>query len=109
MSGPGVENGILPGVKTHFNIDARDAGVGEISATVCELKNKRKIPVNLVNNGNDTYTADYTADELSSYHVDVSLDGKSVQGMPVTVRAAEPLNTKAIKVLKLNNSKYYLR
>lgn len=103
-----MENGILPGIKTHFNIDARDAGVGEISATVCELKNKKKIPVNLVNNGNDTYTADYTADELSSYHVDVSLDGKSVQGMPVTVRAAEPLNTKAIKVLKLNNSKYYL-
>lgn len=109
MYGPGVENGILPGTKTQFTIDAREAGVGEISAAVAELRDGKKIPVNLVSNGNDTYTAEYNVDELSSYRVDVSLDGKSVQGMPVTVRASEPLNTKQIKVLKLNNSKYYLR
>lgn len=104
-----MENGILPGTKTFFNIDARNAGVGEISVQVDELRNGKKIPVNLINNGNDTYKVEYNVDELSSYRIDVSLDGKSVAGTPVTVKASEPLNKSQIKVLKLNNSKYYLR
>lgn len=107
--GPGVENGILPKTKTSFTIDARNAGVGEITASVNELKSGKKIPINLINNGDDTYKVEYDVEELSSYRVDVSLDGKSVHNMPVTVRASEPLDTKKIKILKLDNSKYYLR
>lgn len=92
VNGPGVENGILPGTKTYFNIDARKAGVGEISATVDELRNGKKIPINLINNGDDTYKVEYNVDDLSSYRVDVSLNGKSVNQMPVTVRAGKIIN-----------------
>lgn len=33
--GPGVEKGVKTNAPTHFNIDCRDAGEGEMSATMC--------------------------------------------------------------------------
>ena len=53
--GPGVEKGLVSGRPTHFNIDAAQAGPGQLALSITDQK-KNSIPYQVQDNGDNTFT-----------------------------------------------------
>lgn len=66
--GPGVEDGVKSQKPTHFNVDARDAGPGDLYVGIVNDKGV-PIPYELSDNGDGTYTVDYSAPTPGNYKV----------------------------------------
>merc|ERR550534_551132 len=64
VSGPGVEpKGVCATLPTEFHVDAKDAGVAELSVTVKDPQGNMLKPI-VNNNGNMTYDVAYKPEEL---------------------------------------------
>ncbi|XP_034239661.1 filamin-A isoform X3 [Thrips palmi] len=86
--GPGVEKGVKTNSPTHFNIDCRDAGEGEVQIAVSNEKGQ-DLPATLLDNEDGTYRVDYTAPSPGNHTVTVLYGGHQVPQSPIRV-AVEP-------------------
>lgn len=75
--GPGLENGVKTNIPTHFNIDCREAGDGEIEVDMTG-PDGRDLPITLTDNEDGTYTVDYSAPQQGNYKVDLKYGGLKV-------------------------------
>lgn len=95
--GPGVEKGVKTNTPTHFNIDCRDAGEGEVQIAVSNEKGQ-DIPATLLDNEDGTYHVDYCATSPGAHTVTVLYGGQHVAQSPIRVPVQPHVDVSKIKV-----------
>ncbi|XP_015127266.1 filamin-A isoform X2 [Diachasma alloeum] len=95
--GPGLEKGVKSNTPTHFNIDCREAGNGELDVNMTG-PDGRDLPVTLSDNEDGTYTVDYVAPLPGTYKVDLTYGGLKVPKCPMKVNVQPHVDVSKIKV-----------
>lgn len=104
--GPGVEDGVKSNVPTHFNVDCREAGPGELQAAIV-TPDGRELPISLTDNEDGTYTVDYVAPQPGNHVVNLSYGGLKVPSTPIKVNVQPNVDVSKIKVDGLEPSKLF--
>uniref|UniRef100_A0A3Q2DPS8 Filamin-B-like n=1 Tax=Cyprinodon variegatus TaxID=28743 RepID=A0A3Q2DPS8_CYPVA len=86
-SGPGLTSGVPASFPVQFNIDARDAGQGQLSVLITDQDGKPKQP-NIHDNGDGTYTVSYIPDRTGRYTIVIKYGGDDIPASPYRVRAS---------------------
>ncbi|XP_046814110.1 filamin-A isoform X2 [Vespa crabro] len=95
--GPGIERGVKSNVPTHFNIDCREAGPGNMDVTIVS-EDGRELPVSLTDNEDNTYSVGYVAPQPGNYFVNLSYGGLKVPTCPIAVNVQPHIDVSRIKV-----------
>ncbi|OAD53470.1 Filamin-C [Eufriesea mexicana] len=95
--GPGLEKGVKSNTPTHFNVDCREAGPGELRATILNSKG-REIPLSLTDNHDGTYTVAYIVPEPGYYQIHFTYGGLKVPQCPLTVHVQPHVDVSKFKV-----------
>ncbi|XP_039299021.1 filamin-A isoform X2 [Nilaparvata lugens] len=95
--GPGVEKGVKSNTPTHFNVDCRDAGQGEVDVSVSNEKNV-PIPIQVTDNEDGTYNVDYCAPTPGNYTINVNYGGLQVPQSPLRVPVSPHVDVSKIRV-----------
>ncbi|XP_044015833.1 filamin-A isoform X3 [Aphidius gifuensis] len=101
--GPGLDNGVKTNIPTHFNIDCREAGDGELEVDMTGPDGKN-LPLTLTSNEDGTYTVDYSAPQQGPYKVDMTYGGLKVPQCPLKVHVQPSVDVSKIKVDGLESS-----
>ncbi|XP_025833644.1 filamin-A isoform X1 [Agrilus planipennis] len=96
--GPGLEDGVKANTPTHFNIDAREAGQGDLQVTLRNEDTKREVPVQLTDNEDGTYTVDYEAPQSGLHTCTLHYGGLKVPSTPVKFRVQPSVDVSKIRV-----------
>uniref|UniRef100_A0A672YRV6 Filamin B n=1 Tax=Sphaeramia orbicularis TaxID=375764 RepID=A0A672YRV6_9TELE len=86
VSGPGLTSGIPASFPVEFNIDAKDAGQGQLSVLITDQDGKPKQP-SIHDNGDGTYSVSYTPDRTGRYTIVIKYGGDDIPTSPYRVRA----------------------
>lgn len=103
--GPGVEKGVKCNTQTHFNIDCRDAGQGDIQIALTSEKGS-DVPLTVTDNEDGTFTVDYCAPTPGNYTLNVLYGGVAVPHCPLKVPIQPHVDVSKIKVDGLEPSVY---
>jgi filamin len=103
--GPGVEKGVKCNTPTHFNIDCRDAGQGDIQMALTSEKGT-DVPLSVTDNEDGTFTVDYCAPTPGNYTLNVLYGGVTVPHCPLRVPVQPHVDVSKIKVDGLEPSVY---
>ncbi|CAG5093928.1 Similar to cher: Filamin-A (Drosophila melanogaster) [Cotesia congregata] len=95
--GPGLEKGIKSNTPTHFNIDCREAGTGDLDVTM-KSPDGHDLPISLTDNEDGTYTVDYVAPAPGTYTVNLNYGGLKVPQCPIKVNVQPHVDVSKIKV-----------
>ncbi|XP_057318837.1 filamin-A isoform X3 [Microplitis mediator] len=101
--GPGLEKGIKSNTPTHFNIDCREAGNGDLDVTM-KSPEGHDLPISLTDNEDGTYTVDYVAPQPGTYTVNLNYGGLKVPQCPIKVNVQPHVDVSKIKVEGLEPS-----
>jgi hypothetical protein len=126
--GPGVEKGVKSNTPTHFNVDARDAGpgqmmilplmkqddelidgclyLGDLNVSITNEKNQ-PVPVQVDDNGDGTYSVGYTPSAPGPLKVNVLYAGKLIPKSPIAVQVLPHVDVSKVKVDGLDPSKFF--
>jgi filamin len=94
VDGPGVEKA-FDNKPTFFNVHAVDDDGSPVSGDDCAVRmyspdgDKADVPVDVVDNGDGTYTCNYAADQPGNFVIEVKLDGDDVKDTPVSIYVRE--------------------
>lgn len=67
--GPGVEPGVKCLQPTHFIIDAKQAGAGEVEVELSDTSTGGAVDIDVLDNNDGSYTVKYTAPKAGIYQV----------------------------------------
>lgn len=102
--GPFFEPGVKPNVATHFNVDAREAGDGDLTLKLLHENTNAEVPVRVIDHEDNTYTAEVIPPTSGTYSLQMTYGGSKVPGShKVTVTA--PIDVSKVKVDGLEPSK----
>lgn len=102
--GPWLEPGVKPGVPTHFNIDCKEAGDGDMEVAIIHDETQTKVPYRILNNDDNTYSVEVIPPLSGSYTTNLLYGGLKVPATPKVVVNA-PVDVSKIKVDGLEPSK----
>ncbi|KAM7005424.1 filamin B a isoform 2-T2 [Tautogolabrus adspersus] len=85
-SGPGLTNGVPASFPVEFNIDAKDAGQGQLSVLITDPDGKLK-QASIHDNGDGTYRVSYIPDRTGRYNIVIKYGGDDIPASPYRVRA----------------------
>ncbi|KAI3369718.1 hypothetical protein L3Q82_024560 [Scortum barcoo] len=85
-SGPGLTNGVPASFPVEFNIDAKDAGQGQLSVLITDQDGKPK-QATIHDNGDGTYRVSYIPDRAGRYTIVIKYGGDDIPASPYKVRA----------------------
>uniref|UniRef100_A0A665V265 Filamin B n=1 Tax=Echeneis naucrates TaxID=173247 RepID=A0A665V265_ECHNA len=85
-SGPGLTSGVPASFPVEFNIDAKDAGQGQLSVLITDQDGKTKQP-SIHDNGDGTYRVSYIPDRAGRYTIVIKYGGDDIPASPYRVRA----------------------
>ncbi|XP_019734990.1 filamin B a isoform X4 [Hippocampus comes] len=85
-SGPGLTSQVLASFPVEFNIDAKQAGQGQLSVLITDQDGKPKLPT-IHDNGDDTYKVSYVPDRAGRYTIVVKYGGDDILDSPYKVQA----------------------
>lgn len=103
--GPGLDKGVKSNAPTHFNVDCREAGPGELDVTMAN-PDGRDLPITLTDNEDGTYTVDYVPPQPGNYTVNLNYGGLKVPKSPLKVNVQPHVDVSKIKVDGLEPSEY---
>ncbi|KAF7207732.1 filamin-B isoform X1 [Nothobranchius furzeri] len=86
-SGMGLTNGVPASFPVEFDIDARDAGQGQLSVQITDQDGKLKQP-SIHDNGAGMYTVSYIPDRTGRYTIVIKYGGDDIPASPYRVRAS---------------------
>ncbi|XP_045034741.1 filamin-A isoform X1 [Daphnia magna] len=95
--GPGVEKGVKSNTPTHFNVDARDAGPGDLNVNITNDKGQ-PVPVQVDDNGDGTYSVAYTPSAPGPIKVNVLYAGKLIPRSPIAVQVQPHVDVSKVKI-----------
>lgn len=104
--GPGVENGVKANVPTHFNVNCREAGSGNLAVSVRNEDTRKEVSVKVSNNGDGTYTVDYEPLEPGLHTATLQYGGLVVPTTPVKFNVEPNVDVSKIIVEGLEPSKF---
>ncbi|XP_060926160.1 filamin-B isoform X1 [Limanda limanda] len=85
-SGPGLTSGVPASFPVEFNIDAKDAGQGQVGVAITDQDGKTKQP-SIHDNGDGTYGVSYLPDRAGRYTIVIKYGGDDIPASPYRVRA----------------------
>ncbi|XP_034726061.1 filamin-B [Etheostoma cragini] len=85
-SGPGLTSGVPASFPVEFNIDAKDAGQGQLSVLITDQDGNPKQP-SIQDNGDGTYLVSYIPDRAGRYTIVIKYGGDDIPASPYRVRA----------------------
>ncbi|XP_053377764.1 filamin-A-like isoform X5 [Mercenaria mercenaria] len=95
--GPGVEKGVKTYVKTHFTVDCRAAGPGDVAIALTDDKGK-DVPCNTIDNKDGTFTVEYEPKTPGTYTVQVYFATKEVPQSPIKVKVESSIDLSKVTV-----------
>nr|CAD7264189.1 unnamed protein product [Timema shepardi] len=95
--GPGVEKGVKSNLPTHFNVDCREAGQGDIQISLTNEKGV-EVPLKIVDNEDGTFTVDYVVQQPGTYFIKVLYGGVKTPQSPISVTVQPHVDVSKIKV-----------
>ncbi|XP_066588237.1 filamin-A isoform X2 [Prorops nasuta] len=95
--GPGLEKGLKSNSPTHFNVDCREAGPGNLDVSLTS-PDGRDLPISLTDNEDGTYVVDYTTAQPGTYSVNLNYGGLKVPQCPIKVTVQPHVDVSKIKV-----------
>ncbi|KMQ98503.1 filamin-a isoform x5 [Lasius niger] len=95
--GPGLEKGVKSNVPTHFNVDCREAGPGNLDVKLLSPED-RELPISLTDNEDGTYTVDYMPPQPGNYTVNLNYGGLKVPQCPIKVNVQPHVDVSKVKV-----------
>ncbi|XP_041460314.1 filamin-B-like isoform X2 [Lytechinus variegatus] len=108
--GPGVEQGMVKAkTPTHFTVDCKEAGkapitVGIKSKAGVNGPKEKEIPVQVKDNNDGTYAANYTPEAPGEYAVGVKYGGTEIPQSPITVGVVPDVDVGKIQITDLQES-----
>lgn len=103
--GPGLEKGVKSNIPTHFIVDCREVGPGELRVNIKDSDNK-EIPFSLSDNKDGTHTVTYVAREPGTCSVNLNYGGLNAPQCPIKVNVESHIDISEVKVEGLAQSKY---
>lgn len=103
--GPGLEKGVKSNIPTHFIVDCREVGSGELRVNIKDSDNK-EIPFSLSDNKDGTHTVTYVAREPGTCSVNLNYGGLNAPQCPIKVNVESHIDISEVKVEGLAQSKY---
>ncbi|CAF0892142.1 unnamed protein product, partial [Didymodactylos carnosus] len=95
--GPGVERGVKMNIPTHFTVDCKEAGPGDISIALTDTRNQ-DVPFTIDDNQDGTFTISYTP-KLPGLHCISVLFGESeIPISPIKVNVEPSIDVDKIRV-----------
>lgn len=92
--GPFVDNpDVKPNQATHFIIDASEAGNGDLEVSVINDATKQAVPINLIDNEDNTYTVEITPDAPGTFTTNLTYGGLKVPFNKKTVITSSQTST----------------
>ncbi|KAM9327227.1 filamin-B [Gastrophryne carolinensis] len=86
-SGPGLNSqGILASLPIDFAVNAKDAGLGDLSVLITDQEGKPK-KAEILDNKDGTYAVSYVPDKTGRYQVAVKYGGDDIPYSPYRIRA----------------------
>nr|XP_034194132.1 filamin-A isoform X4 [Osmia lignaria] len=95
--GPGLEKGVKSNTPTHFNIDCREAGPGDLHVTMLNPEG-REVLFSITDNEDGIYTVDYVAPQPGNYLVHLNYGGLKVPHSPYKITVEPHVDVSKIKV-----------
>ncbi|XP_076163878.1 filamin A protein cher isoform X2 [Ptiloglossa arizonensis] len=95
--GPGLEKGVKSNTPTHFNVDCRKAGPGELRVNMINPEG-RDVILSVTNNYDGTYIVDYVALQPGNYLVNLSYGDLTIPQCPIKVNVQPRVDVSKIKV-----------
>ncbi|XP_025155052.1 filamin-A isoform X4 [Harpegnathos saltator] len=95
--GPGLEKGVKSNTPTHFNVDCREAGPGNLDVKMLSPEG-RELPISLTDNEDGTYTVDYMPPQPGNYTVNLNYGGLKVPQCPIKVNVQPHVDVSKVKV-----------
>ncbi|XP_050519631.1 filamin-A isoform X3 [Diabrotica virgifera virgifera] len=102
--GPGLQDGVKANTPTHFNIDARGAGDGDVDVHLVNESTREEVPLKLTDNGDRTYTVDYETVLAGTHKLTVHYGGQKVPSTPIKFKVEPNVDVSKIKVDGLEQS-----
>lgn len=102
--GPGLDKNVKTNTPTHFNVNCREAGPGELEASI-QAPDGKPIPIQLTDNEDGTYSVDYVPPEPGTYNVNLNYGGLKVPQCPIKVNVQPHVDVSKVKVEGLSPSK----
>ncbi|XP_070493670.1 filamin-A isoform X2 [Chironomus tepperi] len=92
--GPFIDNpDVKPNQATHFIIDASEAGNGDLEVSVVNDATKQAVPINLIDNEDNTYTVEITPEAPGTYTTNLNYGGLKVPFNKKTVITSAQTST----------------
>ncbi|XP_043802398.1 filamin-A isoform X1 [Apis laboriosa] len=95
--GPGLEKGVKSNVPTHFTVNCRDGGPGELRVSIKDSEEK-EIPFSVTDNKDGTYTVTYVAREPGACVVNLNYGGVNIPQCPIKVNVQSSVDVSKVKV-----------
>ncbi|XP_033186873.1 filamin A protein cher isoform X3 [Bombus vancouverensis nearcticus] len=95
--GPGLEKGVKSNIPTHFIVDCREVGPGELRVNIKDSDNK-EIPFSLSDNKDGTHTITYVAREPGTCSVNLNYGGLNAPQCPIKVNVESHIDISEVKV-----------
>ncbi|XP_069165536.1 LOW QUALITY PROTEIN: filamin-A [Procambarus clarkii] len=95
--GPGVERGVKSNTPTHFNIDCREAGPGEVQIALTNAHGQ-DIPIEIQDNSDGTFTVEYLTPSPGDHRVTVLYAGSEIPQSPIVVPVQSHVDVTKVKV-----------
>ncbi|XP_014206619.1 filamin-A [Copidosoma floridanum] len=95
--GPGLDKPVRTNTPTHFNVNCREAGPGELKVDM-KTPDNRDLPIEVSDNDDGTYTVDYVAPEPGTYTVNLNYGGLKVPKSPMKVKVLPHVDVSKVKI-----------
>ncbi|CAG0912726.1 unnamed protein product [Notodromas monacha] len=95
--GPGVEKGVKSQTPTHFNVDCREAGPGNVRIS---LRNDhgQDVPIQIHDNENGTFSVDYCAPTPGLHTLNVLYANQVIPQCPIRINVAPHVDIKKVAI-----------
>lgn len=102
--GPWIEPGVKPNIATHFNVDAREAGDGDLEVHLIHDETNKEVPTRIIDNEDNTFAVEVCVPEVGSYSTNLVYGGLKVPNSP-KVHVKPLVDVSKVKVDGLEPSK----
>lgn len=103
--GPGLDKVVKSSTPTHFNVDCREAGNGDLDVSITG-PDGHDLTISLTDNEDGTYTVDYVAPQPGTHTVNLKYGSLKVPQCPIKINVQPHVDVSKIKVDGLESSEY---
>jgi len=97
VHGPGVERGVKMNIPTHFTVDCKEAGPGDVSIALTDVKNQ-DVPFTIDDNQDGTFTIGYTPKTPGVHCISVLFADNEIPISPLKINVEPSIDVNKIRI-----------